>query len=196
MGSRECLEKPEWMSSPKHCAQLDHTTHVGSLSPRAPRTPSVSGPLAPCPRMTTTSCRTRRPRALCASPFLSLRSALDPHPHPRIGPLPSFFFWGHGRPHASLVERTLSPFLYSPLRSLAQGARHGRLYPHSVNRQCIPSMPSPLPVRCAPSPFATIRCPSSLLFFFIPISLESKAELRDPVVIVKLGSSHRGDGVI
>ena len=34
-------------------------------------------------------------------------------------PLPSFLFWGHGRPHASLIERTLSPLLYSPLRSLA-----------------------------------------------------------------------------
>ena len=27
-GSRECLEKPKWMSSPKLCVQLDHATHV------------------------------------------------------------------------------------------------------------------------------------------------------------------------
>ena len=28
-GSRECLEKSERMSSPKHCAQLAHATHAG-----------------------------------------------------------------------------------------------------------------------------------------------------------------------
>ena len=114
LGSRECLEKPEWMSSPKHCAQLDHATHAGSLSPRAPRTPSMSSSLPPCPRMAATSCRTRRPRALCTSLFPAsgplLILALVPVPDP----LPSFFFWGHSRPHASLVERTLSPLLYSP----------------------------------------------------------------------------------
>ena len=118
LGSRECLEKPEWMSSPKHCAQLDHATHAGSLSPRAPRTPSVLGPLAHCPCMAATSCRTRRPRALCASPFPGLRSALDPRPRPCTRPLPSFFFRGHCHPHASLVERTLSPLLYSPFARL------------------------------------------------------------------------------
>ena len=48
-----------------------------------------------------------------SGPLLIL--ALIPVPDP----LPSFFFWGHGRPHASLVERTLSPLLYFPLRSLA-----------------------------------------------------------------------------
>ena len=119
LGSRECLEKPEWMSSPRHCAQLDHATHAGSLSPRAPRTPSVSSPLAPCPRMASTSCRTRRPRALYASPFSGLRSALDPHPRPHTRPPPFFLLLGTRPPHASLVERTLSPLLCSPLRSLA-----------------------------------------------------------------------------
>ena len=33
-GSRECLEKPEWMSCPKRCAHLDHTMHARSLLPR------------------------------------------------------------------------------------------------------------------------------------------------------------------
>ena len=83
---RECLVKPKLMPSSKHCAQLDHDTHAGSLPPRAPRTPSVSSPLAPCPRMSATSCRTHRPRALCASPFLGLRSAIDPRPRPRTRP--------------------------------------------------------------------------------------------------------------
>ena len=114
LGSRECLEKPEWMSSSRHCAQLDHATHVGSLSPCAPRTPSVSSPLAPCPRMASTSCRTRHPRALYASAFPGLWSALDPRHRPRTRPLPSFFFWGHDHLHAFLVERTLSPLLYYP----------------------------------------------------------------------------------
>ena len=136
LGSRECLEKPEWMSSHKHCAQLDHATHAGSLSPRAPRTPSVLGPLAPCPRMSATSCRTHRPHALCASPFPDLWSALDPrpHPHPRTEP-PPFFLLLRTRLPARLPRRA-NP-IYSPLfplRSLAQGARHGRLYPHSMNR--------------------------------------------------------------
>ena len=185
------------MSSPKHYAQLDHATHVGSLSLHAPRTPSVSGPLAPCPHMSATSCRTRRPRALCASPFLDLWSALDPRPHPRTGPpsLLSSFGDMAARTPPSSSEPSLLSFI-PLLHSLAQGERHGRLYPHGVNRQCIPSMSSPLLVRCAPSPFAAIRCPWPLLFFFIPIPLESEAELRDLVVIVELGSSDRGDGVI
>ena len=29
LGSRECLEKPEWMSSPKLYVQLDHAAHDG-----------------------------------------------------------------------------------------------------------------------------------------------------------------------
>jgi len=41
---------------------------------------------------------------------LLLILALVPLPDP-----PSFSFWGHGRSHASLVERTLSALLYSPL---------------------------------------------------------------------------------
>ena len=100
------------MSSPKHCAQLDHTTHIGSLSPCSLRTPSLSGPLAPCPRMATTSCRTRRPRALCASTFPVLRSAFDTRPRPRTGPPPFFLLLGT-RPPARLPHRA-NP-LSSPL---------------------------------------------------------------------------------
>ena len=29
LGSRECLEKPEWRSSPKLYVQLDHAAHAG-----------------------------------------------------------------------------------------------------------------------------------------------------------------------
>ena len=29
LGSRECWEKPEWMSSPKLYVQLDHVVHIG-----------------------------------------------------------------------------------------------------------------------------------------------------------------------
>ena len=28
LGSGECLEKPEWMSTPKLCVQLDHAMHA------------------------------------------------------------------------------------------------------------------------------------------------------------------------
>ena len=108
LGSRECLEKLEWMSSLRHCAQLDHATHAGSLSVRAPRTPSVSGPLAPCPRMSTTSCRTRRPRALYASPFSGLRSAPDPRPRPRTRPLPFFLLLGDTATRTPLSSSELS----------------------------------------------------------------------------------------
>ena len=148
LGSRECLEKPEWMSSPKHYAQLDHATHAGSLSPHAPWTPSVSGPLAPYPRMASTSCRTRRPRALYASPFFGLRSALDPRPHPRTRPpsLLSSFGDTTTRTPPSSSEPSLLSFI-TPLRSLEQRVRHGRLYLHSVNRQRIPSCR--LHFRCA-----------------------------------------------
>ena len=117
LGSRECLEKPEWMSSPRHCAQLDHATHAGLLSSCAPRTLSVSSPLAPCPRMASTSCRTRRPRALYVSHFPCLRSALDPRPHPRIRPPPFFLLLGT-RPPACLRRRVnplSSPLLPPPL---------------------------------------------------------------------------------
>ena len=105
------------MLSPKHCAQLDHATHVGSLSPRAPRTPSVSGPLAPYPRMFVTSCRTHRPCALCAPPFLGLRSALDPRPHPRTRPpsLLSSFGDMAARTPPSSSEPSLLSFIPPPL---------------------------------------------------------------------------------
>ena len=79
-GSRECLEKSERTSTPKNCAQLAHAMHTGSSSPRVLRTPSMSGPLAACSRMAATSCRARHPRSLCASPFPSIWSALDPMP--------------------------------------------------------------------------------------------------------------------
>ena len=105
------------MSSPKHCDQLDHATHAGSLSPRAPRSLLVSSPLAPCPRMASTSCRTRRPRALYVSHFPCLRSALDPRPHPRIRPPPFFLLLGT-RPPACLRRRVnplSSPLLPPPL---------------------------------------------------------------------------------
>ena len=118
------------MSSPKHCAQLHHTTHVGSLSPRAPRTPSVSGPLAPCPRMAMTSCRTCRPRALCASTFPGLRSALDTRPRPCTVPPPFFLLLGT-RPSARLPRRAnpLSSPLFPPPLAYAGSAPWSTLSP-------------------------------------------------------------------
>ena len=112
LGSWESLEKPEWMSSPKHCTQLDHTTHVGSLSPRAPRTPSVLGPLAPCPRMATTSCRTRRP-LLFPSSGLLLILALVPVPDPPS--LLSSFGDKAARTSPSSSEPSLLSFIPPPL---------------------------------------------------------------------------------
>ena len=116
------------MSSPKHCAQLDHATHARSLSPRAPRMSSVSGPLAPCPRMSATSCRTHRPRALCASPFPDLRSALDPHPRLRTGP-PSLLLGTRSPARLPCRVNTLSSLLVPPPLTCAGSAPWPTLSP-------------------------------------------------------------------
>ena len=54
------------------------------------------------------------------------------------------------------------------MRSLAQGAHHGRVHLHSMNYPCIPFTPPPTPVCCSPPLFASIKYPWSLLFFSIP----------------------------
>ena len=124
------------------------------------------------------------------SPASGRLSTLTPRPSYRT-PLPSLFLLLLvTRPPARLPRRAnpLSSPLF-PTLPLAQEAHHVRAYLHSMNRLCIPSTPPPLPVICAPPPFATIRYPWSLLFFFIPILLAYGAELRNPVDLVKLGSS-------
>jgi len=165
---------------------------------RALRTPSVSGPLAPRSRIAATTCRTSRPRVLCAFPFFpDILSSLDPMAlSPYWTPLPlSFSSLGNTAAHMPPMS-SKPPLLYFPLRSLTQGAHHGQLYPHSVNRQCLPSMSSPLSVHCTPPPFATIRCPWSLLFFFVPIPLNPKQSYEIQSSFMGLGSSVRGDCVI
>jgi len=107
---------------------------------------------------------------LCAS----IRSALDSHassPYWTPLPLPLFFFCEHGRPHACLVERTPPTLLYFPLRrshrkrimfffDLISAAYTVCVFqPRRIRRRCV----------AFPSPFAYLRYPWSLLFFFIPI---------------------------
>jgi len=156
LGSRECLEKLEWMSSPRHCAQLDHATHVGSLSPHVLRTLSVSSPLAPYPRMALTSCRTRCPRALYASPFLGLRSALDPRPRPRTRPPPFFLLLGDTttRTPPSSSEPSLLSFITPSARLSRERAMAGCIstawtgsvsHPYRLHFRCAaPHLRSPL----------------------------------------------------
>ena len=155
--------------------------------------------LAPRSCVAAASCRTRRLCALCISPFLSIRSALTLMPVPIPDPpFPLFFLLLRTRPPSRLPCRA-HPLISSPLfpiRSLVQGAHHGRVYPHRMDHLCSPSLSPPLTVCCAPPPFITIRSPWSLLFFSIPIPLAFRAELRNLVDIVKPGSSVRGDGVI
>ena len=108
---------------------------------------------------------------------------------PRTGPplSPPFFLLLGTRPQTRLPCRA-HPLISSPLfpiRSLVQGAHHGRVYLHSMTRLCTSPMLPPLLVCCAPPPFATIKYPWSLFFFFILIPLALGAELRDPVAIVK-----------
>ena len=113
-------------------------------------------------------------------PASSQLSTLMPHPS-YWTPLPSPFF---------LLLGTRSP------ARLPHWAHHGHVYPHCMTHLCIPFMPPPLLVCCAPPLLATIKYPWSLLFFFIPIPLAIGAELRNPINIAKLCSSVGGDGVI
>ena len=79
------------------------------------------------------------------------------------------FLSSFGDTTACTPASSSAPLISSPLfpiRSLVQGAHHSRVYPHSMNHLCIPSTPPPLQVCCAPPPFASIKYPWSLLFFF------------------------------
>ena len=118
-------------------------------------------------------------------PIGSRRPRLVPHTGPSL--LSSFVNMVARTPASSSGPLPLSSPLFPPL-PLAQEAHHVRSYLHSMHRLCLPSTSPPLPVICAPPPFATIRYPWSLLFFFIPIPLAYGAKLRNPVDLVKLGS--------
>ena len=152
----------------------------------------MSGPLSSRFRVTAISCSARRPCALCTFPFLASGRLSAPHrrsPYRTPLPLPLFFFCEHGR---RMPASSSGPPLLSFISSSA--ARAGstpcfRPYLHSMHRLCIPSPPHPPPVCCFPPPFAYIRYPWSLLFFFIPIPLAFTAKLRNPIDVVKLGSS-------
>ena len=130
--------------------------------------------------------------SLCTVHFLfslasSQLSTLMPCPLYRT-PLPSPFFLLFvdmtTRTPASLSGPPLLSF-YFPSSAHAGSAPCLRPYLHSMHRLCIPSLPHTLLVCCASPPFAAIRSPWSLFFFFIPIPLTFGAELRDPVAIVK-----------
>ena len=86
--------------------------HVPSTVPSSPalRTPGhychvpygrrqCKGPLAPYPHITMSLCCIHHTRALCASPFSGILSALDPCPRSCTEPPPIFLFWGHGATH-------------------------------------------------------------------------------------------------
>ena len=106
------------MSCPKPYVQLTHTTHARSLLLRALRTPSVLGStstmfscdhgIMPHPPY---SCTVRFPFSW--HPISSRPPRPRPHTRPHF-PLPSFFFWGHGHPHAFPAERIPSPLPYPP----------------------------------------------------------------------------------
>ena len=131
----------------------------------------VSGPLSPHFRVATASCSARRLCALRISPFpqhpvSSRLSRLVPIPDPPISPSFLLFVDTTTRMSASSSgPLPLSSPLFPPL-PLVQGAYHGRVYLHNMTCLCTSSMPSPLPVCCSPPPFASIKYPWSLLFFF------------------------------
>jgi len=142
---------------------------------------------------------TSRPCVLCASPFsrhpVGSRSHILVPYRPPPFPAP-FLLLGTRPPHAFLVERTLllsSP--YPPSAARAGSAPWPTLSPQHE--------PSVYPIH-AVSTFGALR-PTSVHHYKIPMDLalllhphplESEAELRDPVIIVELGSSVRGDCVI
>ena len=83
-----------------------------------------------------------------------------------------------------LIPHT-GPPISSPLfliRSLVQGAHHGRVYFHSMNRLCIPFTPPPLSVCCSPPPFTAINTLGPCFSSSSSHSLAFKAELRDIVI--------------
>ena len=142
------------------------------------------------------SCHARRPCALCLYPFPGVRSALYPAPSfpvpdpPLISPSLSFFLLLVTRPpHACLVERTRPPLLsfISPSAAHIGSAPCPTLSPqHEASVYPIHSISTSgvlLPT------VATIKSPWFLLFFFIPIPLAFPAELRNLVIVVKLGSA-------
>ena len=99
----------------------------------------------------------------------------------RIGPPTSLSFLSSfgdmtARTPASSSGPPLLSFI-SPSAARAGSAPCLRPYLHSLHRLCIPSTLPPLSACCAPSPFASIKYPWSLLFFFIPIPLAFTAEL-------------------
>ena len=140
------------------------------------------GPLAPHSRVVADSCRTRHLCALCVSPFPNIRSALDSHASslvldpPSLSFLPSFGDMTARMPPSSSGPPLISSPLF-PVRSLVQGAHHGCVYFHCMNRLCIPSPSHPLLVCCAPPPFASIKIPMVLALLLRPILLAFKVEL-------------------
>ena len=126
--------------------------------------------------------------ALCVSPFSqhsvgSRLLCLRPRTRPPISlSFPSSFGDTTARTPDSSSGPPLLSFI-SPSAARAGSAPCFRSYLHSMHRLCIPSPLHPLPVCCAPPPFASIKYPWSLFFFFIPIPLPFGVELRDLVVI-------------
>ena len=105
------MEKSDWTSCPNPCVGLTTLCMRGFYHCVSHGRRQCQGPLAPHPRVTTTLCRIHRTRALCASPFPSIRSALDPRPRSHTGP-PPFFSFG------DMAARTPSPLSKSPPLSL------------------------------------------------------------------------------
>ena len=116
------------------------------------------------------SCIVRFP--IFVAPYRLSIPALTLVPYPSSPLL--FLLLGTRPPACLLIERTPSPLLFHPSTQAHVGSAPWLMLSPPHNHQCFPSTPPPLPVCCAPPPFTTIRCPWSLLFFFIPIHSNPK----------------------
>jgi len=152
------------------------------------------GSLAPRFRVAAASCSARRLCALCVAPF-------PQHPVgsrlsrlvPRTGPPPSLSFSSSfGDPTARTPASSSGPAPFLPFIFPLSFAQEAHRVPDLISTACTVcvSHPHRIHLWCIASPpFASIKYPWSLLFFFIPILLAYGAELRNPVDLVKLGSS-------
>ena len=153
------------------------------------------GSLAPRFRVATASCSARRLCALCVSPFPTIRSALDSHasslvldpPSLSLSILSSFGDTTARTPPSSSAPSYLLSFISHPLACAG-----------SAPCPCLSPRHDPSVYSIHAASTSNVLRPTSICLYKIPLVLAlllhsilpaSREELRDPVDIVKLGSS-------